>query len=427
MTDVRPRSDTARSGATGTEADTDTDTETDTEAAAHASDDARAERAAAVLAAAEAFVPELAERSDEFETRRQLPQDVAEKLAAAGLYRLCAPLGAGGLDVGVRALCETVETLARGNGSAAWCSFIASTSHLNMAGATHEFRAGIEDEDLLILAGVFSPSGTATAEPRDGIDGYRVNGLWRWGSGCRNAHWISGALTEVDGDGKPVEGSKVSRVFLHPDEVTILDTWHVSGLRGTGSSDFSVDDLWVPAERVVVNTWGSVYKDEPIFRFPAFGVLGPPIGAIAMGMAAASLDEVATVAQTKMPNGSRRTLAMRPKVHFDYAHAHTELRAARALFYAAIDEVWAKALTGPTDVDDRVSVRTANNHALNTSIAVIDRMYSIVGGTSVYETSPLQRHFRDVHTASQHMMVADSVMELAGRVMLGVDNDGVGL
>ena len=387
----------------------------------------RSERAAAAVAAAETFVPELAERSGEFDELRHLPQDIAEKMAAQGLYRLCAPIGAGGLDVGVRALCEAVEALARGNGSAAWCAFIASTSHLNMAGASDAFRAGIDDEASLILAGVFSPSGTAVVQPRDGEDGYLVNGHWRWGSGCRNAHWISGSLVEVDADGQPVEGSVLSRVFLHPDEVEILDTWHVSGLRGSGSNDFTVTDLWVPAERAVVTTASSAYADEPIYRFPPFGVLGPPIGAIAMGMARASLDEVATVAQTKMPNGSRRTLANRPKVHFDFAQAETQLRAARAYFYEAIDSVWAKALIGPTSLEDRVAVRTANNHALNTSVDVIDRMYTIVGGTSVYETSPLQRHFRDVHTASQHMMVADSVMELAGRVLLGVDTKGTGL
>ena len=387
----------------------------------------RSERAAAVIAAAEALVPELAERSGEFDELRHLPQDIAEKMAAQGLYRLCAPIGASGLDVGVRALCEAVETLAKGNGSAAWCAFIASTSHLNMAGASDAFRAGIDDETALILAGVFSPSGTAVAKRRDGEDGYLVNGHWRWGSGCRNAHWISGSLVEVDADGQPVEGSVLSRVFLHPDEVEILDTWHVSGLRGSGSNDFSVTDLWVPAERAIVTTASSAFADEPIYRFPPFGVLGPPIGAIAMGMARASLDEVATVAKTKMPNGSSRTLANRPKVHFDFAQAETQLRAARAYFYEAIDSVWAKALVGPTTLEDRLAVRTANNHALNSSVDVIDRMYSIVGGTSVYETSPLQRHFRDVHTASQHMMVADSVMELAGRVLLGVDTKGVGL
>lgn len=391
------------------------------------SDLSRGEAGAAVIAAAESFVPELTERAVEFDRLRQLPQDVADRLARAGLYRLCAPAEVGGVDVGVRAMCETVETLARGSASAAWCAFIASTSHLNVAGATDRFRAAVIDDPGLILAGVFSSSGTAVAKRRGGEPGYVVTGHWRWGSGCHNAQWISGALVEVDGDGQPVIESPISRLFFRPDEVDILDNWHVSGLRGSGSSDFVVDGVWLPAERVITGAADNGFGAHPIFRFPLFGVLGTPIGAIAMGMAQACLDEVAEVSQVKVPNSSRRTLALRPKVQFDFAQAHTELRAARALFYAAIDEAWDSALAGTSSLEERVAIRTANNHAVTTSVSVIDRMYGIAGGTSVYETSPLQRHFRDVHTATQHMMVADSVMELAGRVLLGVDDEGRGL
>ncbi len=389
--------------------------------------EARESRSAEVKAAVTALLPELNERSDEIDRLRQLPQDIAKKLAEAGCYRLCAPTGAGGLDLGVRGMCEVSELLATANGSAAWCAFIASTSQMNAAGATVSFREAELLDPGIILAGVFSPSGTAMAEARDGVDGYLVNGHWRWGSGCHNAHWISGALTEVDHDGAPIKGSTMTRVFLHPDEVDIQDNWHVTGMRGTGSSDFLATDLWVPASRAIRSNRSGAFADEPVFRFPLFGVLSTPMGAIALGMARACVDEVATLALTKTPNGSRRTLATRPLVHFQFAEAKTKLQAARALFYQAIDEAWAKALVGDTDLEDRLAVRTANYHAVHTSAAVIDRMYSIVGGSSVYETSPLQRHKRDVHVATQHMMNADSVMELAGRVMFGVDERGAGL
>ena len=308
--------------------------------------------AADVRGAVVALLPELVERSDEIDHLRQLPDDLAEKLAATGSYRLCAPLGAGGLDLGVRALCEITELLAGANGSAAWCAFIASTAQLNAAGATNEFRQAELLRPDLRLAGVFSSSGTARACQRDGRDGYVVNGHWRWGSGCRNAHWISGALTEVDDHGEPVEGSTMTRVFLAPDEVDILDNWHVMGLRGSGSSDFTATDVWVPAERAVRTNRAGAFTDEPLFRFPLFGVLSLPTGSIALGMARACLDELATLAATKTPNGSRRTLATRPLVHFQYAMAETRHRAARALFYDTIDEVWGTALRGETDLDD---------------------------------------------------------------------------
>ncbi len=378
-------------------------------------------------AAAHSFVPELRDRAQEFDDLRQLPQDIAERMAVAGLYRICAPVGAGGLGLGARGLCEAVEILATGCGSAAWCAFIASTSHLNMAGATESFRARVGHDPALVVAGVFSPSGTARAEARDGADGYVVNGHWRWGSGSHNAHWISGALTEVDGDDTPIESSTISRVWLHPDEIEILDNWHVTGLRGTGSSDFVARDLWVPAERAITSAQHSPFADDPIYRFPSYGLLAVSTGAIAVGMAQASLDEIAHVARSKTPNGSRRTLATRPLVHFQFAEAQTKLRAARALLYTTIDDVTARTEGQAPTVEDRVAVRTANCHAVHTSTEVIDQAFSIAGGTSVFESSPLQRHRRDVHVAGQHMMTADSVMELAGRVMLGMDEAGAGL
>lgn len=387
----------------------------------------RAERTIALLARADDLLPELAERRQEIDHCRSMPQDLADTMAGLGFYRLCAPTGAGGLDVGVRGMAEVVERLATVNGSAAWCAFIASTSQLNVAASHPTFVAEVTIDPATIFAGVFSPSGTAIASERDGDSGYSVTGHWRWGSGCRNAAWISGALHEVGGDGEAVPDSPLSVVWFRPDELEIADNWHVSGLRGTGSSDFIATDVWVPAERAVGSPFKSPFGDEPVFRFPLFGVLGTPIGAIALGMAQASIDEVLREARTKTPQGSRRTLAERPLLHRDLATAQTRLHAARALFYSAIDEVWATALEGRTSLTDRVSVRTATCHAVNTAVEVVDRMYAAMGGTSVFETSPLQQHFRDVHVATQHMMVADSVMELAGRVMVGIDDTGAGL
>ncbi len=379
------------------------------------------------VAEAVALRPELVKRGAEFDELRQLPQDIAERMAGLGFYRLCAPTGAGGLDLGARGMAEVVEALAMGNGSAAWCAFIASTSHINVAGSHPSVRKVLAADADLKCSGVFAPSGTALAAEQDGRAGYVVNGHWRWGSGSRNADWISSALTEVDASGERMKDSSLTRVWLRPGEAQMVDNWHVSGLRGSGSGDYVAESVWVPAERAVVSPEESPFADEPVFRFPRYGLLASPIGAIALGMAQASVDEAIEQARVKKPKDSRRTLAERPKLHHDLAVHQTRLLAARALFYAAIDDVWAKAADGSADVHDRLAVRTATWHAVDTSVDVIDKMYSMMGGTSVFETSPLQRHFRDVHVASQHMMLADSVMELAGRVLIGLDEKGVGL
>ena len=171
----------------------------------------------------------------------------------------------------------------------------------------------------------------------------------------------------------------------------------------------------------------SIHARLPIYRFPKFALLGIPIGAICLGMAQASITEVLNESKKKTPQGSRRALSLRPSLHIDVAAADTALRAARSLFYETIRQGWQHAQLAPGSLEDRRQMRTATVHAVNTSIDVIDRMYTLLGGTSVYETSCLQRHFRDVHVASQHMMVGEPVMELAGRVMLGLDDKAFGL
>jgi alkylation response protein AidB-like acyl-CoA dehydrogenase len=136
---------------------------------------------------------------------------------------------------------------------------------------------------------------------------------------------------------------------------------------------------------------------------------------------------VIKIANQKTPQGSRRTLAHRPGLHRDIGVADSKLSAAREYLYALSEEVWQHCQTKEPTVQQRQKLRAANVHAVNTAVDVIDKMYTLVGGTSVFETSCLQQHFRDVHVATQHMMVGEPVMELAGRVLLGLDDVAPGL
>ena len=226
-------------------------------------------------------------------------------------------------------------------------------------------RERIAQDPKVIVSSVFAPSGTATRQTRDGAEGYLVNGHWRWGSSSRNAHWISGSLIEVDEHGEVIEGEDaVTRALFKPEEIRLLDNWHVAGLKGTGSGDYVAQDVWVPSERMGTTRGANSFSHEPIFRFPRFGLLSLPIGAIAIGMASASLNEVVSLAKEKTPQGSRRTLAQRPVLHRDIATCHAELRAARALLYNSIDEVWERSQATLATIDDRLSLRTANVHAV---------------------------------------------------------------
>ena len=378
---------------------------------------------------AKMLLPELSERSGEIDSLRQLPQDLAETLASKGFYRICTPDQLGGLAQDPAILYEICETLAYANGSAAWCVFIGSTSQYLLGALAPVQQQRMTRNINVITSGVFADSGTAQFQERAGEAGYLINGHWRWGSGCHNAAWISGGIHEVDKHGEAYQStdSVLTRVFFQPEEIEILDNWHVSGLRGSGSSDYRAENVWVPAVRMASSIEQTELRHLPIYRYPKFALLSLPIGAITLGMARATIDEVIEIANQKTPQGARRTLAHRPALHREIGFADSKLAAARSYLYSLDREVWQHCQTEEPAVQQRQRLRAANVHAVNTSVEVIDKMYTMVGGTSVFETSCLQQHFRDVHVATQHMMVAEPVMELAGRVILGLDDVAPGL
>lgn len=377
-----------------------------------------------ILAVADAFSDELAQRAAEVEANRFLPQDLAAKFAEAGFYRLCIPEACGGLEANPRFLVEVVERLARGDASPAWCVMIGATTGL-LAGfmPPGEAQAVFGAPDV-ISAGVFAPRGKAVREVRDGVEGYRATGCWQWGSGSRNATWIAGGCLIMGEDGKPEtapEGVPQNRMLIFPkNEVTLLDTWDVSGLNGTGSTDFEVSDVFVPASQAI-----SLISDKPLARplyaFPTFGLLSIGIAGVALGAARGAIDDLVGTATAKKPQGSSKTLAERAKAHLDVSEAEALTRSARAYLYEAIDAAWEAATQhGEITEAHRRDLRHASVHAVKSAGRTIDLMYTLAGGSSVYRSHALQRRFRDIHVATQHAMVADATYELTGRLFLGV-------
>jgi len=379
------------------------------------------------------FQPLLRKQINQIEGSRQLPQSLALDLAKAGFYKICTPVGLGGLGSSPETFCQVCEILAEASGSAAWCVFIGATSQYMLPALDPSMSAEITSDPYVITSGVFAYSGTATPAMKDGNSGFLVNGRWDWGSGSLNAAWISGGVLITDQNGEKIrdaDGNFVeARAFFQPGEINFLDNWHVSGLRGSGSTSYTAENIFLPSKRVamVEDLSLSEFASEQIYRYPKFGFLAIPIGAVCLGMARASVDELINVAKEKTPQGSTRTMAHRSSLHKGVALADTNLRASKALFYQTIRETWAEVATHKSSLESRRALRTATFHAVATAKDVTERMYTIAGGTSIFDDSPLQRNFRDVHVAAQHMMVGEPVMELAGRVMLGLDEVASGL
>ena len=212
-------------------------------------------------------------------------------------------------------------------------------------------------------------------------------------------------------DGSPrllPNGQPDSRMMLFPAAaVEILDTWTVSGLRGTGSHDIAVSDLLVPAGRSVSLITDRPRQPGPLYIFPVFGLLALGIAGVALGIARRAIDELIDLAGAKTPTGSRKRLGERAMVQMHVAEAEALLRSARAFLFDAIGDAWQAARgTGAISIAQRATLRLAATHATTSAAKVVDLMYNAGGGTSIYATSPLQRLFRDIHVVTQHMMVA---------------------
>ncbi len=350
------------------------------------------------------------------ERERALPPPLVDELRAAGLMRAGAPADFGALQAPPALILGAAERIARGDASAGWCVSIAVTSSLLSAYLPARGAAEVFGDPSAIAAGVWAPTGRAT--PVDG--GLRVSGRWAFCSGISHSDWLFAGCV-LDG-AQSEAGAPVLRVVALPKaELEILDTWHTSGLRGTASHDALADQLFVPEHRVLALLGAPPRIDAPLYRFPVFGFFALSIAAAALGNARAAIDDLSELATGKTAQGSSRLLSERPGTQAALGEAEAALRAARALYYGAIDEAWQAAQhEGPVAQELRLGLRLAATHAVRTSAEVARAMYDLGGGTAIYEHSSLQRRFRDAHTATAHFQVNPATWELAGRLLLGL-------
>lgn len=346
------------------------------------------------------------------EQRRALAPELVAGLTESGLLRTGVPADLGGAEVPPSVILETAETVARGDASAGWCVSIATTSSLLSAYLPRKGAQEIFGDPATVASGVWAPRGTT--RPVDG--GVVISGQWGFCSGIPHADWLfAGFVTERD-------GATVLRTAALPKaDLEILDTWHTGGLRGTGSHDCVASDVFVPDHRILSIVDGPPVGAGPLHRFPLFGFFALSIAAAALGNARGAIDDLRELAVAKKPLGSNRSLAERSQTQTAVAEAEAALRAARLLMYSSIDDAWRAAQhEEPVSESLRLGLRLAATHAVRTSAKVAEAMYDLGGGAAIYQTSPLQRRFRDAHTATAHFQVNPASFELVGRLLLGV-------
>jgi alkylation response protein AidB-like acyl-CoA dehydrogenase len=361
--------------------------------------------AAEILARARAAAPVLRERAAEIERARRLPGDVVDLLRATGAFRMTFPRSWGGPELTSVEQTEVVEALAYGDASAGWCAVIGSgtglyTAFLDQAAA----RAMFTDLDMT-TAGMLFPTGRADRVP----GGYRLSGRWTFGSGITHADWvISGAFIHEAGSDGPVD----SRQFLVPRaQVSVVDNWDPTGLAGSGSCDYTITDVFVPAEHTL--SFDTVHV-------PAGPLTGPevfmrPMAGVPLGVARAALDHASEVAATRWREDYRTQVAV--------AGCAADLAAARAGAYEALRRQWAVLSGGGTMADltpaERAALPLSRLHAFRTARSVVTRLYDLLQTGSIHRPGPMDRWLRDTATMCQHVFAQDRILQSAGAHLLG--------
>jgi len=369
-----------------------------------------------LLAAARGLARQIATAAEEIEQQRRLPGGLVEALVQADLFKMLVPRSVGGAELDLPSYIKVIEELAKADASVAWCVGQASglcllAAYMEPATARHIF---IETRPGILANGPGQGNKPGRAVQVRG--GYQLSGRWNFASGVRHATWLD-AISQVDGE-------HYHRFMLFPiEQATLLDTWQVSGLRGTGSFSFTVGELFVPEPYSVVMSEKSRREHGPLYRFASSGVFGPSFGSVALGIAHSALASLIELAQDKTPRGLGR-LRESATLQALVARARARLDGARHLLRNAVSEAWDQACeAGELELEKRVNVRLAATHATHEAKAVVDAAYEAAGSTAIFAERPFERRFRDMHAVTQQLQGRAAHFETVGQFLLGLDPD----
>jgi indole-3-acetate monooxygenase len=381
-----------------------------------------------LVQAAAALRPLLRTYHDEIERGQRIPKAVVEQLREAGVYRMVIPQSLGGLQVDPLTYLRVVELLSEGAGSVGWNVCNNSIAQLVTLGLPDDGVQEIHGNGPSIVAGT-AVQGGGQAEPVEG--GYRVTGHWTFGTGCQEAAWMLGSFQILD-DGQPRRrpdgGSLYWRGVFPRADVKIVDgSWDVSGLRGTGSFDWTVQNLFLPERRTMIhagvpldNQWAR--WPGTTYALPAQAWVGPHHSAVITGIARAGIDALIALAVEKTPRGRSGMLCENPQVQDAIGRADAILNAGRIYRGAMIAELWNTIAAGKeTTLAQRARCRLASTYAADSAREAMDLVYRHGGSTSFKRESRLAECWRDLHVVGQTVTIAPEWYPIGGRAYLGMD------
>src|SRR6516162_3904241 len=371
--------------------------------------------------AARALTPTIRALRTDIERERNLPAPLVRQMAEAGFFSLWLARTLGGPELTTVDFLRVIEELSCADGAVGWCALVAAgytrlSGYLDDAVAREVFGEG-----STVVAGTINPTGKAVPVP----GGFKVTGQWSYGSFIQYSAWTVGSSVIIE-DGGPrrgADGLPDMRLMLFPTSaVEIIDTWRVGGLRGTGSHDFRVADLFVPDERAIAAFTAKPVRKGTLFAAPFITVFAMALASAPLGIARAAIEAFVEVAEGKTPIGASAKLRDKASAQADLGKAEALLSSARAFLVESLQGIWDTVAAGETpSIRQRAVARLAAAQAASASAQAVDLLYNAAGGTAIYEHNLLERCFRDVHATTQHVGISSANFEISGRVLLGLD------
>jgi len=382
------------------------------------------ERSTRTLDAVRELAPKIRAASDEIEKGRRLPLDIVRAMQRAGVFRMAMPRAWGGPELNVLSQLRVIEALSAADASAGWCAMIGMdagylTAYIDQTVA-REMYADIDS----VTALTFAPPGKAVKKG----DGFIVNGRWPFASGCQHATWFIGHFVIFDGDSPRLQPDGLPETrfgFLPAEECEIIDTWNTSGLRGSGSHDWTVKDRFIPEARTFNLAAPTHYRKGPLYALP--NLLLYKAAAVVLGIARGAIDDFIALASRKpltfkSPSVTKAMLRDETYAQCTVAQAEAMVSSARGFVFEAVGDMWNKLLTGDLpSLKQRARARLAMVHASTACTQAVELLYKANGGSSVYAGNSFDRRLRDIQTANQHTVVSLKTWEVTGRVLLGLE------
>ena len=379
------------------------------------------------LARVKALAPALKVSAAEIDERRELPAAIVDKFVEGGFFRLLLPRSLGGAELLPADYVPIIEAIAEIDASAAWCLNQNAGCSMTAAYFSEEVARDIFGPPRGILAW-----GPGPGEARVVAGGYNVTAQWAFASGSHHASWLGCHVPVVESNGQPrmePDGTPAVRTIVFPKaETKFTDIWHTIGLRGTGSDQYAVKDLFVPEayslQSIARNSPDKRREPGLLYCFSSLSLYAAGFAGVAIGCARATLAAFIELARDKIPRGAKNTMRNNNVIQREVALAEARLASARRHLLGSLEDITrAVDKRGHVTLDERMTIRLASTFAIHTALEVVDILYQAAGATAIFDENPFERRFRDIHSVAQQLQGRQIHFETVSQHMMGLEAD----